>query len=158
MATKNFSGYNNSGLLAQGWLNKPRTLEFYVDFTQAANQVAAAADSLQIFSIPKGTVVEQAGVEQIVAGSAGSTSTVRVGTVAFTGTLASDAAVGTVAANADVSGGHPYTVTADTDLNLLIGTAAQTTGLVRVWVIVQESARPVPRARLAARDTSTGLA
>jgi hypothetical protein len=158
MATKNFSGYNNTGLLAQGWINKPRTLEVFVDFTQAANQVAAAADSLQLFRVPKGTVILQAGQEQIVAGTAGSTTTARVGTVAYSGTLASDAAVATAAAHADVAGGHPVTLTADADFNLLVGTAVRADGVVRAWIIVQESAKPVARAAIAARDTSTGLA
>lgn len=158
MATKDFSGYNSTKLLAVGWVNKPRTLEVYVDFTKAANQVAAASDSLQLFRIPKGTVILQAGQEQIVAGSSGSTTTARVGTVAYTGTLASDAAANTEAAHADVSGGHPVTLTADAEFNLLVGTDVRATGVVRAWVVVQEADRPTGRPGLAPRDTSTGLA
>jgi hypothetical protein len=80
-------------------------------------------------------------MEQVVAGSAGNTLTVRIGTTALSGTLASDAAVGTTTANADVSGGAPVARAADGDINLLSAAAVRSTGKVRVWVSFQEAFR-----------------
>jgi hypothetical protein len=158
MATKDYVHYKDNAAFAGSWINKVRVLDFYVDFTDEDNQVAAAADSLQLFEIPAGYTIIAAGQEQMVAGSAGSTTTVRVGTVAYTGTLASDAAVGTNAAHADVSGGHPGVLAAAADFNLLVGTDVRATGAVRAWVVLTETKRPGGHATLAARDQSTGLA
>lgn len=157
MAELDFVGYRENGGLATGYIAKPRTLEVYVDFTDSGNQTAGATDSINLFELPKGTVVLAAGIEQITAGSAGNTLAARVGTVSYSGTLASDAAVGTITAHADVSGGHPGQLTADTDFNLISASGVRATGVVRAWVVVQEANRTTGRPKAAARDTSTGL-
>lgn len=157
MAEKDFVGYRENGALATGYIAKPRTLEVFVDFTLAANQTAGSTDSLNLFEVPKGTMVLGAGLEQITAGSSGNTYAARIGTVTLSGTLASDAAVGTAVLTADVSGGHPYITTSDVDFNLISASGVRATGVLRAWIVVQEGNRPTGRPKAAARDTSTGL-
>lgn len=159
MAEKDFTGYKEDQPLAAAYIPRTRTLRAVVDFTLAGNQLAGATDNLNLFELPKGTVVMAGGIEQIEAGASGNTLQARVGTVALSATLASDAAVGTVtAANEAANDVRPIVLTADTDFNLLGGSAVRATGKVRAWVIVQESQYPFPIPRLAPRDTSTGLA
>lgn len=157
MAEIDFSGYRSGGGLSTGYIAKPRTLEVYVDFTETANQTAGATDSINLFELPKGTVVLSAGLEQITAGSSGNTLVARVGTVTYSGTLASDATAGTITAHADVSGGHPGQLAAAADFNLLSASAVRADGVVRAWVVVQEANRATGKPKAAARDTSTGL-
>ena len=147
MATLDSTKYVSGAPLAE--FAGARVLEQVVDFTESGNQVASAADSLQLFELPKGTVVLAAGIEQLVAGSAGSTATARVGTTALSGTLASDAAVGTHTANAAVD---TQVIAAAADFNLLIGTAVRSTGKVRAWVKVAQGTMPQGVATIAARD------
>ena len=154
MAEISVVGYATGKTLATSPAMFARTLETYVDFTATANQVAAAADSINLFELPAGTVVLTAGVEQVVAGSAGSTAIARAGTVALSGSLASDAAVGTITAHADVTGGAPMVLTTATKFNLLIGTAVRATGRVRAFAVVLEGDKPQPAPGIAARDTS----
>lgn len=158
MAEKPALGYRSGGALASGHIAKPRTLDIYVDFTKTENQLAGATDNLNLFQLPKGTVVIAAGLEQVVAGSSGNTLAARVGTVAYSATLASDAAVGVMTAHVDVSGGHPGQLAAAADFNLISASGVRATGVVRAWVVVQEGDRPMGRPKLAARDASTGLA
>ena len=158
MAELDYVNYVASPTLASGHVNKPRTLEVYVDFTEEGNQLAAATDSLNLFQIPAGTIVLAAGIEQIEAGDAGQTLAARVGTVSYSGTLASDAAVGTITAHADVSGGAPTILASAVDFNLISAVDIRVTGVVRAFVVVQEANRPTGRPKVAARDTSTGLA
>lgn len=167
MAEKDFVRYKEDRQLGAPYLAEMKYLEEYVDFTVATNQVAGASDSLNIWELPKGTVVVAAGIEQIVAGSAGNTLTARVGTVAHSGTLASDAAVGTYAATGTVAASGDAealvipagrVLTADTDFNLLSGSAVRSTGVVRVWAVVIETKKPFARPALAIRDVSTGTA
>lgn len=158
MATKDYVHYNDSNVLAKATVPAARMAEVYVDFTESGNQLAAATDSLQLFQLPKGTIVLAAGMEQVVAGSAGNTLTARVGSVAYSGTLASDAAVGTVPAQADVSGGAPAVVTSDADFNLLSAAGIRATGVVRAWIVFLEVKKPFARPKLAPRDYTTGLA
>ena len=81
MAEKDFICYKEDRALAAPPHAELRMLEEYVDFTKAENQLAGATDSLNIWELPKGTVVLAAGVEQVVAGSAGNTVKARVGAV-----------------------------------------------------------------------------
>jgi hypothetical protein len=166
MAEKDFIYYKETGKLAANYLPHTRTIDFYVDFTKETNQLAAASDSLNLGELPAGTVVVAAGVEQLVAGSAGNTLVARVGTVTLSTTLASDATVGTSTAtaavalsgNAENAAQIPLVTTADSDINLLSASGIRTTGLVRVFVVVQEGAnRHFGYPRLAARNQITGL-
>lgn len=141
MAELNGLNYQSGGGLSVGLGGTARVVERYVDFTNPANQLAAATDSLNLFGLPKGSAVLGAGMEQIVAGASGNTLAVRVGTVALSGTLASDAAVGTTTANADVSGGAPVALAADGNINLISASGVRSTGKVRVWVSFQEAFR-----------------
>lgn len=159
MATLDFTGYRSGAALASGHIAKPRTLDVYVDFSLAGNQLAAATDSLQLFELPVGTVVLSAGIEQVtVSDETTNTLTARVGTVAYSGTLAGDAAAGTVTVHADVTGGAPGALAAVADFNLLSATAIRASGIVRAWVVIQEGTHPFGQPKLAARDQTTGLA
>ena len=165
MAELSAIGYRSNPIVGAGGINKARTLEFYVDFTRALNQTAAASDSINLFKLPAGTVVIGGGIEQVVVGSAGNTLVARFATTALSGTLASDAAVGTITAGAvsALSGDaqslaeRPYTLTADSDFNLLGASAVRATGKVRAWVVIKDAKKPYPAPTAAARDTSTGL-
>ena len=167
MPEKDFIHYKETGKLAANYLPHTRTIDFYVDFTKTANQLAAASDSLNLGELPAGTVVVAAGVEQLVAGSAGNTVVARVGTTTLSTTLASDAAVGVSTAtavqalsgNAESVAQLPMTITADSDVNLLSASGIRATGLVRVFVVIQEGGkRHFGYPRLAARNQITGLA
>jgi hypothetical protein len=149
MAELDFVRYKSGRALGVPPIAEMRMLEEYVDFTLAANQTAGVSDSLNIFELPKGTVVFAGGIEQVVAGTAGQTYLARVGTTALSGTLASDAAVGTLTANAAVDA---QTLTSAADFNILSATAVRATGVVRVWCMVLEAKKPTGRPGLAVRD------
>lgn len=158
MAELDYTGYREDRALAAAYIPRTRTLSFVVDFTLEGNQVAGVTDSLNLAELPKGTVVLAGGIEQITAGTATNTLTARIGTVALSGTLAGDAAAGTmVAAAADATDLRPIQLTADTDFNLLSATAVRVAGVARAWVVIQESQHPFGIPKLAPRDTSTGL-
>lgn len=151
MATKNYTRYIGSGSMAHATHPAARMAEAHIDFTETGNQVASASDTLALFNMPKGSVVLAGGVEQVVAGSSGNTVTARIGTIALSGTLASDAAVGTITANADVSGGAPVVITADSDFSLLSATGIRATGVVRAFVVFVEGKKDTPAPALAQR-------
>jgi hypothetical protein len=166
MAETDFVRYKDARPLGVPHLAEMRYLEEYVDFTVAANQVAGSTDSLNIWELPKGTVILAAGIEQVTAGDAGNTLTARVSTVAYSGTLASDAAVGTQTAAATVdadAGGTTLVIppgrvlTAAADFNLLSGSAVRSTGVVRVWCVVIETKGHTGRPALAIRDAIAGV-
>ena len=165
MAEKSFARYKSGVDLAVPHIADVRYIEEYVDFTVAANQLAGATDNLNIFELPKGTVVLAAGVEQVVAGSSGNTVKARVGTVDYSGTLASDAAVGTYAASATIAASgdaealvNPAgrVLTAAADLNLLSASGVRATGVVRVWCVITETKSRFGRPSLAQRDATLG--
>ena len=165
MAEKNFVRFKDNRDMGAPHIAEVRYLEEYVDFTVAANQLAGATDNLNIFELPKGTVVVAAGVEQVVAGSAGNTVKARVGTVDYSGTLASDAAVGTYAASATIAAsGDPealvspagHVLTAAANLNLLSASGVRATGVVRVWCVITETKSQFGKPGLAVRDAISG--
>lgn len=166
MAEIDYVRYNESGKLAANYLPHTRTLDFYVDFTVVGNQLPAASDSLHLAELPKGTVVVAAGIEQLVAGSAGNTFVARIGTTNLSTALASDAVAGVntatstlaLSGNAENIAQVPVVLTADADVNILSASGIRTTGRVRVFVVVQEGTRHFPHPRLAARNQITGLA
>lgn len=166
MAEKDFVRYKDGRALGAPKIAEMRYLEEYVDFTVAGNQLAGATDNLNIWELPKGTVVLSAGIEQVTAGSAGNTLTARVGTVAYSGTLASDAAVGTQTASATVAASGDAealtipagrVLTAAADFNLLSASGVRATGVVRVWAVVIESKGHFGRPGLAIRDAIAGV-
>lgn len=166
MAEIDFVRYKSGTPLGVPHLAEMRYLEEYVDFTDADNQVAGATDSINIWELPKNTVVLAAGIEQVTAGDAGNTLTARVGTTAYSGTLASDAAVGTQTAAADYAlDGNAGTLTlapgavltSAADFNLLSGSGVRSTGVVRVWAVVVETKGHAGRPGLAIRDAIAGV-
>lgn len=164
MAELNFRGYRSGINLAGPKITEVRFLEVYVDFTDTANQVAGATDSINLFQIPAKSVVLAAGVEQVVAGTAGNTLQARVGTTALSTTVASDAAAGTmttIVTTAITGEGQtltyplPQVVGATAvDFNLLSASGIRATGVVRAWVVVTEVAKHVGAPSIAKRDQS----
>jgi hypothetical protein len=138
-------------LISYGNIPNVRTIDFIVDFDEVEADLASG-DHLNLVTLPKGTVVLAASVEQVKAG-AGATSTLvaRVGSTTMSGTLLGNAAVGTVAANAAVD---TQVLTADTDLNILAGVAAREAGMVRVFAVVIEGRVPQIR-QIVKRDALT---
>lgn len=152
MASKNYDRYVSNQLIADG--SSPaelRRVEVFVDFTKAANQLAAATDNLNLFTIPSESLILGGDIEQLVVGSSGNTLTVRVNTTAVSGALASDAVVGTNAGIAAASG-LPISVSSAVDVNLLSASGVRATGMVRVWVYYLEGKGPVAMPGLAQRD------
>lgn len=129
-----------SDTMAAGYNALVRVVDFVVDFDNV-EATLASGDHLNLLTLPKGTVVLMAGVEQIVDDTSGTTSTLaaRVGSVAFSGTLTGNDAPGTVTAAAAVD---TDILTADTDLNILAGTADREEGKVRVFAVVVEGLKP----------------
>lgn len=144
--------YNDTGHLETGNLARVRMIDFVVDLSKDVT-MTTATDTAAVAMLPKGTIVLAAGIEQVVAGSAGNTLVAQVGSTTMSGTLASDAVAGTYTAHADVSGGAPMILTADQDLRVLSATAARVTGIIRIFAhIIEGSAPSYPK--VAARDTS----
>jgi hypothetical protein len=162
MATKSYARYNSTDVFAASTLVRQRRLDVWVDFTVAANQLAAASDTLNLFHVPVGTVIAAGGIEQLAAGASGNTVKLRVGSVDLSATLASDAAVGTQAGDAllaltgdaQTPAERPMTITTAADVNLLSASAIRSTGRVRCWIIVLEADGPVNEPALAQRDNS----
>lgn len=124
-----------------GGISKGRTemrvIEKIVDF--ATEAAVGATDHLNLFTLPKGTIVLAAGIEQLEAGvDATNTLAARVGSVAYSATLLANAAVGTVTAQATSTANLNAILTANTDVNILSAVAARTTGKVRVFAVVVE--------------------
>ena len=152
MAALLISKYNNSNRPEVGNLANCRMIDFVVDLSKDVT-MTTATDTAAVASLPAGTWVLAGGIEQVVAGSAGNTLVAQIGSVTLSGTLASDAVAGTYTANADVSGGTPVLLTAQTDLRVLSATAARVTGIIRVFALVIEaSAVTIPG--IAQRDAS----
>lgn len=139
-------------ILESGNISNPRLIDVVVDLGKDVTMVSAT-DDIVIADLPAGTVVLAAGIEQLVASAAGSTLAARVGSTAVSGTLASDAAVGTItgATAANVPAVVPL---AGATLNILNASAERNTGSVRVWAIVSEGTRSPKRATAAVRDQS----
>jgi hypothetical protein len=151
MATLQFPRKGAGGLAAAP-IAGARLIDVTVDLSKDVT-MGTATDDIVVADLPGGTVVIAGGIEQVVASAAGSTLAPRVGTTAIGGTLASDAAVGTITATtpAAIPAAVPL---AGATLNVLGATAARTTGVIRVWAVVVEGTRSPTTAVAAARDTS----
>ena len=139
------------GALAAAPIAGARVIDVVVDLAKDVT-MANATDDIVVADLPAGTVVLAAGIEQLVAGSAGQgTLAPRVGTTAVGGTLASDAAAGvvTTATAANVPAIVPA---AGATLNVLGATAARVTGKIRVFAIVVEGTLKPAFPEAAARD------
>jgi hypothetical protein len=141
-----------TGKLAAAPIAAARVIDVTVDM---ANDVTVGTtDDLVVADLPGGTVVVAAGIEQIVAGTAGNTLAARVGTQAVGATLASDAAVGTV--TAPTAAQLPRVVPAAGEtLNVLSADGSRVTGKIRVWAVVLEGTKIPATATAVVRDTST---
>jgi hypothetical protein len=143
MATLNSTKRNTSGRVDAGYKAYSRAIDFVVDLATDVT-MGTATDDIQIATLPAGLMVMSATVQQVAVGTGSGTLTLRVGTTAVTGTLASTAPVGTVAAT--VPAAIPLAVPlAGAEVNLLGATAVRTDGKVRVTLIVVEADRN-PRA------------
>lgn len=126
-----------------------RNLDIVVDLAKDVT-MGTATDVINLATLPKGTVVLAATLEQLEPGTGSGTLVARVGTTAVTAALTATDAAGTVVASA---GTFPIVNTAATELNLLGATAVRTAGRIRVHVItVETSAKAVPV--IANRDTT----
>lgn len=125
----------NSNKIVSGGRNVTmRELTWVIDF---ADVTLGATDVLRVALLPKGTVVHAAFLYQVEAGiDATNQVTLSIGGVTTTAVLDADDAAGTVEAVADVSGGAPFVLTADGYVSLTSGTAARTTGKVRIVALV----------------------
>lgn len=152
MATLNSAKRNTSGQLEAGYKSFPRVLDFIVDFASDVT-MGTATDDIQLATLPGGTLVLAASVQQLEAGTGSGTVVVRVGTTTLTATLASTAAVGTVPAT--VPAAIPAIVPlAGAELNLLGATAVRTDGKVRVIAVVVEGDREPRAPTTVPRDAS----
>lgn len=151
MATIQFPR-KGTGALGAAPIAGARVIDVTVDM---ANDVTVGTtDDLVVADLPGGTVVIAAGIEQIEAGSAGNTLAPRVGTQAVGGTLASNAAVGTITTL--TSNELPRAVpAAGATLNVLSASGSRTTGKIRVWAVVLEGTKDPATATAVVRDTST---
>ena len=139
-----------NGLLEGGYKSFVRQLDFIVDLTKDAT-MTTATDDIQLATLPAGTQVVSASIQQVVIGTGTGTLALRVGATAVTGTLLATDPVNTVAAT--VPAAIPLIVpAAGAELNLLGATAVRTTGTVRVVVLVVEGDRSPRVAAVTSRD------
>lgn len=125
---------NSNAIVAAGRNVQIRELSWVIDF---ADVTLGATDVLRLALLPKGTMVYGAFLHQISAGvDATNQVTLSIGGVTTTAVLDADDAAGVIEAVADVSGGAPFVLTADGYVSLTSGTAARTTGKVRVVAYV----------------------
>lgn len=150
MATVNSALRNTSGQLEAAHAYTARVIDFIVKLGVDAT-MGTATDDIALGTLPGGTQVLSATVQQVTAGTGSGTLTARVGTTAVTGTLASTAAAGTLGASLPAA--MPYTVpAAGEELNLLGATAVRNTGVVRVVLVVVEGDASPRVPVIAARD------
>jgi hypothetical protein len=139
-------GFNKGTAAFTSDVSSVSKIDVVLDFAQivaaraAAGATAlAAADVLQVLQIPAGAVVLTAGLEVVTTDA--STATFDLG---FTGgspaaanVYANDAAIGTAGFSVAALA-NPTAVTAADTLDLLINTAAPTTGKIRVFAVVAD--------------------
>lgn len=114
--------------------------------------MTTATDDINLATLPAGAVILAASVQQLSVGTGTGTVVVRAGATNLTGTLASTAAVGTVAAT--VPAAIPMIVPAGgAELNLLGATATRLDGEVRVVVVIAEGDRSPREPETVDRDT-----
>lgn len=150
MASLNSAKRNTTGEIDAGNKAYARVLDFVVDFGTDFTMVSAT-DDISFATLPAGTIVLAATVQQLTAGTGTGTTVVRIGTTTVTGTLASTAAAGTVAATLPAA--IPLVVPAGgLDVQLLSATAVRNDGSARILITVVEGDREPRRPTTVARD------
>ena len=140
-----------NGLLDSGYKSYARVLDFTFNFA-VDGTMTTATDDINLATLPAGAVILAASVQQLSVGTGTGTVVVRAGATNLTGTLASTAAVGTVAAT--VPAAIPMIVPAGgAELNLLGATATRLDGEVRVVVVIAEGDRSPREPETVDRDT-----
>lgn len=150
MATLTYPRYKANGHLDAGYKGLVRVLDFVVDMSKDVT-MGTATDVINLAKIPNGAVVMAASVQQVVAGTGTGTLVARVGTTALSSTLVATAPEGTIAGALPAALPAVVAVGGE-DLNLLGATAARTTGVIRVIVVLVEGDREPRAPGLAARD------
>lgn len=136
MTTLNSAKRNTSGVFDAAEKRFSRVIDVTLDLSVDAT-MGTATDDIQLVTLPAGTMVQSATIQQVAVGTGTGTLALRVGTTAVTATLASTAAVGTVAAT--VPAALPLVVpVGGLELNVLGATAVRTDGRIRVIVILVE--------------------
>jgi hypothetical protein len=132
-----------------GYITQARTVHAVIDFDNVEASLASG-DHLNVFTLPKGTIVLAVGLEQLAVGPVTNTLVARIGSTTTSATLAGNAAVGTVTAQAAVD---TQILTAPADVNVLAAAAARGTGKVRVFAVVIDGLAPTQVAMEVDRDT-----
>lgn len=156
MPTINWSKRKTHGYIDAGFNVPVRAVDFVINLATDAT-MTAATDDIALATLPEGTIVVGATIEQIAVGTGTGTLALRTGTTALTGTLASTATVGT-RASATAAALPRVVPQGGEELNLLGATATRLDGIIRVVVLIAEGFRAPKMASLAPRDAITGLA
>ena len=150
MPTVNFNQRVATGMLDAGYVANARVLDFVVRLGTDV-VMGTATDDIALSFLPEGALVVAIAVQQVTVGTGAGTLQARVGTTAVGATLASTAAVGTVAATTPAA--IPLVVPAGgAELNLLGATAVRNDGVIRVIALVVEGDRAPRVPAVAARD------
>lgn len=152
MATYSSAKRNTSGVFDSGDKKHARVVDFILDFS-ADVTMTTATDTINLATLPAGTLIMGVSVQQITAGTGTGTVVARSGTTTLTGTLASTATANTWAAT--VPAAIPYMVPAGgEELNLLGATATRLDGKVRVTVVMVEAAQTPTIPVIVGRDAT----
>jgi len=136
MATLNSAKRNTSGQFDSAEKRFARVIDMVVDLSADAT-MGTATDDISLITLPAGTMVLSLTLQQVAVGTGTGTLVGRIGTATVTATLASTAAVGTLAAPASAS--LPLVVpVGGLELNVLGATAVRTDGRVRVVAVIVE--------------------
>lgn len=150
MATLSSAKRNTSGHYDSAEKRFSRVIDFDLNLAVDVT-MGTATDDINLCTLPAGTMVQSATIQQVAVGTGTGTLALRVGTTAVTATLASTAAVSTVAAT--VPAALPLVVPAGgLELNLLGATAVRTDGKVRVIVVLVEGDKTPREQTTVARD------
>lgn len=152
MATINSAKRNTTQLLDAGYKSFPRVLDFVLDMTKDVT-MGSATDVINLGLLPNGATILAASVQQVTAGTGTGTLVVRAGSTALSGTLASNAPVGTLA-DALPAVVPVILPVGPTELNLQGAGSARTTGMIRVICLLVEGDRNPRAGGIAVRDSS----
>ena len=150
MASLNSAKRNTTGEIDAGNKAYARVLDFIADFGTDFTMVSDT-DDISLATLPAGTIVLAATLQQVTPGTGVGSMVVRIGTTTVTGTLVSPALAGAVSTMLPAA--LPLVVPAGgLDVNLLGSTATRTDGSVRVVITVVEGDREPRRPTTVARD------
>lgn len=129
-----------------------RPIEFEIDFSKMGT--ANSGDDITLGVLPRGTLIVAAAAQSITPGATAATLTLRQGTTAVAAALSSNAAANTVVGSAVTA---PVVLTADANVNVLVGGTGAGSGRHRFVITVTEIVKPFV-ARLQTRDQISGTA